>query len=189
MSEQNSKRDAPAETDDTDQAEAPAERSEAAETTASEAAGSAEAEKAEKTAEIAEPEAAEPEAAGPETAERPQAEPAPPLPDSRRARRLLREVRSFLRAHGGSGDAHLQHLGRGVTRIVLIGADGQWGDLVAPERQQAQQALDASRVPVWEALEGEPAGRMRNGPYEWTRMAGIQLGGPENPATGEPVSE
>lgn len=33
-----------------------------------------------------------------------------------------------------------------------------------------------------ESFDGEFAAKVRTGPYEWTRMAGIQIGGPANEA-------
>ncbi|WP_435173215.1 hypothetical protein [Actinacidiphila sp. bgisy145] len=94
----------------------------------------------------------------------------------RRVRRLTREIQAFGRAHGGT-QAQIAYLGERGARIVLVGEDGAWGDLVAPEYELARRAVDASGATVHEAFDGELAAKVRTGPYEWSRMAGIQLGG------------
>ncbi|MFJ2959100.1 hypothetical protein [Streptomyces sp. NPDC087270] len=94
----------------------------------------------------------------------------------RRVRRLTREIHAFGRAHGGA-DAQIAYLGERGARIVLVGEDGAWGDLVAPTYELAQRAVGAAGVTAHEAFDGEMAAKVRTGPYEWSRMAGIQLGG------------
>ncbi|GHJ38365.1 hypothetical protein [Streptomyces sp. TS71-3] len=97
--------------------------------------------------------------------------------DARTVTRLAREIGTFARAHGGA-DGHIAYLGRKGARVVLVGADGRWGDLVAPSEVLARQAAEKSDLTVHEAFDGELAARVSTGPYEWSRMAGIQLGGP-----------
>lgn len=97
----------------------------------------------------------------------------------RKAARLAKEIASFSRAHGGA-EAQLAYLGQAGTRIVLVGADGAWGDLVAPDHAVAASAVEKAGVTVHESFDGEFAAKVRTGPYEWSRMAGIQLGGPSN---------
>lgn len=94
----------------------------------------------------------------------------------RRAARLARQIDAFAERHGGAG-ANLAHLGRRGVRIVLVGDDGAWGDLVAPTGAIARAAVDRAGVTVHETFDGEFAAKLRTGPYEWSRMAGIQLGG------------
>ncbi|BBA96635.1 hypothetical protein RVR_2024 [Actinacidiphila reveromycinica] len=94
----------------------------------------------------------------------------------RRVRRLTREIHAFGRAHGGA-EAQIAYLGERGARIVLVGEDGAWGDLVAPTHELARRAVEASGLSVHEAFDGELAAKVRTGPYEWTRMAGIQIGG------------
>ncbi|PJE98429.1 hypothetical protein CUT44_06885 [Streptomyces carminius] len=96
----------------------------------------------------------------------------------RRVTRLAKEIGRFAAEHGGSTDAHLEYLGQRGVRIVLVAADGEWGDLVAPTREIAEQAAERAGATLHETLDGELAARIRTGPYEWERMAGIQLGGP-----------
>ncbi|MET9321393.1 hypothetical protein ABZX75_14580 [Streptomyces sp. NPDC003038] len=99
----------------------------------------------------------------------------------RKAARLARQITAFAAEHGGA-DGQLAHLGQAGTRIVLVGKDGGWGDLVAPTHAIARLAAEKASLTLHEEFDGELAARVRTGPYEWTRMAGIQLGGPANRA-------
>ncbi|MFJ4779594.1 hypothetical protein [Streptomyces sp. NPDC088762] len=99
----------------------------------------------------------------------------------RTAAKLAKQIGAFARKHGGA-EGQLAHIGQAGTRIVLVGTDGGWGDLVAPDFAVAQLAAEKAGLTLHEEFDGEFAARVRTGPYEWTRMAGIQLGGPENPA-------
>ncbi|MEO3977100.1 hypothetical protein [Streptomyces sp. CAU 1734] len=97
----------------------------------------------------------------------------------RRAARLAREISAFAGGHGGA-EGQLAYTGRAGTRIVLVGRDGAWGDLVAPDHAVAAAAAEKAGLTLHDTFDGEFAARVRTGPYEWTRMAGIQLGGPPN---------
>ncbi|WP_225796185.1 hypothetical protein [Streptomyces aculeolatus] len=106
--------------------------------------------------------------------------------DDRRTRKLTRQIESFAGRHGGAR-GQVAYLGEPGARLVLVGADGSWGDLVAPSMQSATAAAEAAGVALQEDFDGEMAAEVRTGPYEWTRMAGIQVGGPANPgAAAEP---
>ncbi|WP_079125230.1 hypothetical protein [Streptomyces lushanensis] len=94
----------------------------------------------------------------------------------RRAARLARQIAAFARRHGGA-EGRLAHLGQAGTRIVLVGEDGGWGDLVAPTYAVARGAAEKAGLTLHESFDGELAAKVRTGPYEWKRMAGIQLGG------------
>jgi hypothetical protein len=94
--------------------------------------------------------------------------------------RLAKQIRAFAGSHGGEAEANLAYIGERGTRIVLVAENGSWGDLVAPTYDLAQRAVERAGVTVHERLDGEFAAKMRTGPYEWTRMAGIQIGGPAN---------
>jgi len=95
----------------------------------------------------------------------------------RRVKRLARSINAFAAQHGGSAEGVLQYVGRDATRIVLVGADGAWGDQVAPAYDIAQRAAELAGLTLHDSFEGELALRVRTSPYEWSRMAGIQLGG------------
>ncbi|MER5492783.1 hypothetical protein [Streptomyces sp. NPDC002490] len=94
----------------------------------------------------------------------------------RRVNRLAREIGAFGKAHGGT-EGHVAHLGRKGARIVLVGSDGAWGDLVAPSPEVAEAAVERAGITVHPTFDGAFAARVRTGRYEWSRMAGSQLGG------------
>ncbi|MFG2645351.1 hypothetical protein ACGFYP_30780 [Streptomyces sp. NPDC048370] len=97
----------------------------------------------------------------------------------RRAARLAKRIQSFSKEHGGA-EGQLAHIGQAGTRIVLVGEDGGWGDLVAPTYAIAEKAAEKAGLTLHEEFDGEFAAKVVTGPYEWSRMAGIQLGGPSN---------
>ncbi|WP_199566328.1 hypothetical protein [Streptomyces corynorhini] len=94
----------------------------------------------------------------------------------RAAARLAKRIDAFARAHGGA-EGQLAYIGRAGTRIVLVGEDGAWGDLVAPTHDIARGAAERAGLTLHESFDGEFAAKVRTGPYEWTRMAGLQIGG------------
>ncbi|MGW1839585.1 hypothetical protein [Streptomyces sp. BBFR2] len=96
----------------------------------------------------------------------------------RHAARLAKEMRSFAAAHGGSAEGQLAHIGRGRIRIALVGADGGWGNLVAGSREEARAGAERAGITLQDDFDGDLAAKVRTGRYEWTRMAGIQIGGP-----------
>ncbi|MDX3528345.1 hypothetical protein AB0L47_37225 [Streptomyces bobili] len=97
----------------------------------------------------------------------------------RTAARLAKRISAFSKEHGGA-EGQIAHLGERGARIVLVGEDGGWGDLVAPDMEIAAKAVEKSGITVHEDFDGEFAAKVRTGPYEWSRMAGIQVGGPRN---------
>ncbi|MBQ1123268.1 hypothetical protein ACH4RA_16235 [Streptomyces smyrnaeus] len=99
---------------------------------------------------------------------------------SKRTARLTKQIGAFAQRHGGSAEAQIAYVGQAGFRISLVGADGTWGDLMAPSKDVAQDAVQAAGVTPKESFDGEMAEHMRTGPYEWARMAGVQLGGPAN---------
>ncbi|MFH0520526.1 hypothetical protein ACHBTE_25540 [Streptomyces sp. M41] len=97
----------------------------------------------------------------------------------RKVAKLAKQINSFTRSHGGA-EAQVAYLGQRGARIVLVGEDGGWGDLVAPSYAIAEQAVAKAGVTTHEEFDGEFAAKVKTGPYEWSRMAGIQVGGPGN---------
>ncbi len=95
---------------------------------------------------------------------------------SKQAARLAKQITAFSSAHGGA-EGQIAYVGEVGSRIVLVGSDGTWGDLMAPSQQIAQEAAEQAGITVNEQYDGEMAAKTRTGPYEWSRMAGIQLGG------------
>ncbi|GAA1568512.1 hypothetical protein GCM10009731_23450 [Streptomyces globosus] len=94
----------------------------------------------------------------------------------RAAAKLAKQIGAFAKEHGGA-EGHLAHIGQAGTRIVLVGADGAWGDLVAPTHAAAALAAQKAALTLHEDFDGDFAARVKTGPYEWNRMAGLQLGG------------
>ncbi|MFD5428655.1 hypothetical protein [Streptomyces sp. NPDC127084] len=97
----------------------------------------------------------------------------------RKAAKLAKQIGAFAKAHGGA-EGQLAYIGERGTRIVLVGEDGGWGDIVAPTHAIAVSAAEKSGITMHESFDGDFAAKVRTGPYEWTRMAGIQVGGPSN---------
>ncbi|WP_229909608.1 hypothetical protein [Streptomyces flavofungini] len=95
----------------------------------------------------------------------------------RRAAKLARQIGAFARAHGGA-EGQVAYIGERGARIVLVGEDGGWGDLVAPSHAIATSAVEKAGITVHEDFDGDFAAKVTTGPYEWKRMAGIQIGGP-----------
>ncbi|MFJ8052405.1 hypothetical protein [Streptomyces luteogriseus] len=93
--------------------------------------------------------------------------------------RLAKQISSFSKAHGGA-EGQVAYLGERGARIVLVGEDGTWGDLVAPSHEIAEKAVGKSGITTHESFDGEFAAKVKTGRYEWSRMAGIQVGGPKN---------
>ncbi|MFJ5226077.1 hypothetical protein [Streptomyces sp. NPDC088400] len=96
----------------------------------------------------------------------------------RRAARLAKQIGAFAGRHGGA-EGQLAYIGQAGTRIVLVGEDGSWGDLVAPTHALARAAAEKAGLTLHDSFDGEFAAKVSTGPYEWSRMAGIQLGGRE----------
>lgn len=94
----------------------------------------------------------------------------------RKVARLAKRIGAFAKAHGGA-EGQVAYIGERGARIVLVGEDGGWGDLVAPTYEIAEQAVAKSGITVHESFDGEFAAKVTTGPYEWKRMAGIQIGG------------
>ncbi|MBL1086459.1 hypothetical protein JK359_31590 [Streptomyces actinomycinicus] len=94
----------------------------------------------------------------------------------RKAAKLAREIDAFSKAHGGA-EGQVAYIGQRGARIVLVGEDGGWGDLVAPTYAIAEQAVAKSGITLHESFDGEFAAKVTTGSYEWKRMAGIQVGG------------
>jgi hypothetical protein len=94
----------------------------------------------------------------------------------RKVARLAQQISTFSKAHGGA-EGQIAYIGERGARIVLVGADGGWGDLVAPSYEIAQKAVEKSGITVHEDFDGEFAAKVTTGTYEWKRMAGIQIGG------------
>jgi hypothetical protein len=96
--------------------------------------------------------------------------------------RAAREIQRFGGSDGSGVDAVVAHVARGAGRITMVGPDGALGDQVLPSVAKAELAVALAGARRHENFPPEVVGRIRTGRYEWTRMAGIQLGGPPNVA-------
>ncbi|MFD7643653.1 hypothetical protein ACFV4P_23700 [Kitasatospora sp. NPDC059795] len=100
---------------------------------------------------------------------------APDARIERRAKRIAKHLSSFAAQHGGSADGVVEYVGRTATRIVVVGADGTWGDQVAPTYAIGRRAAELAGLTLHDDFEGELGLKVKTGPYEWKRMAGIQI--------------
>jgi hypothetical protein len=80
-------------------------------------------------------------------------------------------LRAFAKDHGGSATAVVSYLGRRGARIVLVGADGTWGDqVVADGVDAAKAACEAAGVAVAGKWERELSEAVKTSGYEWGLM-------------------
>jgi hypothetical protein len=103
-----------------------------------------------------------------------------PLPD-RATVVAARRIQRFGVRHGTSENASPtaapEHVGRDAVRLVLVGADGVFGDVVIRGAARAATAVALAGAATEDASDRELTARISTGPYEWRRMAGLQLGG------------
>jgi hypothetical protein len=107
----------------------------------------------------------------------PQTPGAPDARVERQVRRISKHIRRFTDAHGEGGDAVVEYVGRDATRIVIVAADGSWADQVVRNPDIARLAVAQAGVTLHEEFPNDLAAKVRSTKYEWSRMAGIQLGG------------
>ncbi len=89
-----------------------------------------------------------------------------------------RRLSGFAAAHGAEGaQVAREALGRGLVRLVVVGADGRWGDATLRGERRAAQAVGLSGLAPVPPDDRALSARLRTGPYDWRRMAGLQLGG------------
>ena len=85
--------------------------------------------------------------------------------------KVVARLRDFVAAHGRPGTAVISYLGRPGARIVVVGADGLFGDAVVPSMELAQRACAAAEIPVGD-WDRELTGRITVLPADRRRMAG-----------------
>ncbi|HEY0486586.1 MAG TPA: hypothetical protein VGD72_10085 [Mycobacteriales bacterium] len=85
---------------------------------------------------------------------------------------LVSTLRSFASAHGGSATAVVEYVGRGRVRIVLVGADGIWGDEVVDSVETAKAAAEAAGLTVEDSWNRELTAAVKTEPEHRLRMAG-----------------
>ncbi|WP_353647512.1 hypothetical protein ABLG96_11405 [Nakamurella sp. A5-74] len=84
--------------------------------------------------------------------------------------RAADRVRGFLTAHTDAR-ATIDHLGRGLARIVLVSGSGDWGDVVVRSMEQARLACERAGIAVTE-WDRETAAQVDLSPAYRIRMAG-----------------
>lgn len=89
--------------------------------------------------------------------------------------RAVQRMRTFARAHGDT-TATVEHLGRNGARVILLGGDGVYGDVVLGSARQggvelAEQVCATAGIPVadWDR---ERSAAVRISPADRQRMAG-----------------
>lgn len=86
-------------------------------------------------------------------------------------RRVAARFTGFVAAHGGSGRAVVQYLGRPGSRIVVIAADGTFADAVVSDRARADAVCAAAGVEIGD-WDRELASRVVITADDRKRMAG-----------------
>jgi hypothetical protein len=85
---------------------------------------------------------------------------------------LVKTLKSFAAAHGGSATAVVEYVGRERVRIVLVGADGVWGDEVVNDMDAARAAAEAAGLTVKDSWDRELTASVRTDEAHRLRMAG-----------------
>lgn len=112
-----------------------------------------------------------------------QRNPTDPAPLDRSAVRTARRIQRFAAEHADGDDASvhvvLENVGRYGVKLVLVGADGRFGELMATDVPRAELAgrLAGANVSSGE-FERELTARMRQTPQEWSRMGGVSASVP-----------
>jgi hypothetical protein len=83
---------------------------------------------------------------------------------------LVSGIKGFVGEHGDV-KAVIEYVGRRGARIVLVGTDGGWGDLVAPSTDIARAACEQAGVTVENGWERELVELMRPSNALWRSMA------------------
>ena len=90
---------------------------------------------------------------------------------SQAAIELAHRVLAFRRAHGGA-DAVVQHVGRGSGEIVLVGADGAWGNLLGHDVAVAREACALADTRLHTTWPSGLGTRVVTGEEQWRAMGG-----------------
>jgi hypothetical protein len=91
-------------------------------------------------------------------------------------RRAAAALVGFRADHGGEMQVALTRVGA-WHKLVLVGSDGAYGEVVVRGEDRARAAAALAGVgELHEATDAEVFRGLRTGPYEWRRMAGSQLG-------------
>jgi len=92
-----------------------------------------------------------------------------PATDAAPPAAAVKTLKSFVAKHGAS-TAVVSYLGQRGARIVLVGADGTWGDQVVPDVAAGTAACAAAGITVTEKWSRELTESVRTSGVEWGRM-------------------
>ena len=87
-------------------------------------------------------------------------------------RETIDSLRRFVRAHGGSGTAVVSYLGRPGARIVVIAADGAFGDAVVRSIDVGRAICEVAGIDVADGWTRELSSAVRFTTAERRRMGG-----------------
>lgn len=85
--------------------------------------------------------------------------------------RIAGQLRRFAAAHGSPDSAVISYLGRGRTRIVVVGGDGMFADAVVPSVEVANLTCAEAGIEV-KGWEREVTARITPSAKDRRRMAG-----------------
>ena len=97
-------------------------------------------------------------------------------PVDREAVRTARRIRAFGRQRAVDDDAAVacvvEHLGRYGAKVVMVGADGRYGDLVLPDVARAELAVRLAGTEPLAEFDRDLGARMVQGTPEWSLQGG-----------------
>ena len=97
-------------------------------------------------------------------------------PLDREVVRTARRIQAFGRSRAVDDDAStaavVEHLGRYGAKIVMVGADGRYGELVVPDVARAELAVRLAGTEPLAEFDRELGARMVQGPEEWSLQGG-----------------
>lgn len=86
--------------------------------------------------------------------------------------KAIATAQAFVREHGESARAVVEHLGNAGARVVLVGADGAFGDVLVPDVPTGTalvEAVDGLDAHDWDA---ETTAALKIGSAHRRKMAG-----------------
>lgn len=87
-------------------------------------------------------------------------------------RNKVASARAFAKAHGGSARAVVENIGQSGARVVLIGEDGTFGDVVVGTAEQATALVEQLEELSAHEWDTETTGQLAISTEHRKRMAG-----------------
>ncbi len=81
-------------------------------------------------------------------------------------------LRSFVGAHGGSGEVVVEPIGRAGVRIVVVAVDGAYCDAIAPSADAAATICEKAGIAVADGWTRDLSATVSPSPADRRRMAG-----------------